>query len=171
LTETVELEPPSADDVRQEDNPTRKAVLAAIIRMLDGRPTVVPPGRLSVAALAREAGIDRAKLTTGAVRDLGSRFSAIVEAQSSVWTQHEIALNEELGRVRAQHKKLQKRHAELQTDRDKWKAAATSFARAVQVLKIENTNQSTRINALERRMNREGNVSDFPLRPMPPDEN
>lgn len=152
MTETPTVIPPSDDEIRREQNATRKSVLAAMLRMLEGRPEIAPRGRLSVASLAQEAGIPRSRLTTGSLRDLGERFAALIEAQNTPTTAKEIALSDALEKLGKEHQQLVEVHGRTLAERDQWKAAATSWARIVQVLKVENTNQQSAIESLQRRL-------------------
>jgi hypothetical protein len=153
---TESAQEPTAEEVRQENNPTRKAVMGAMVRMLEGRPNIATPGRLSVNALAQEAGIPRSRLVNGAMQDLGERFLAIAAARQQPTTAGEVALTKALEELREKHQQLRETHARTLAERDQWKAAANAFARIVHLLKVENTHHLTRIETLTRRLRRSG---------------
>lgn len=149
MTETP-VAPPTPEEVRREKNPSRVAVLNAIVRMLNGTPERVPRGRLSVASLAVEAEVNRNRLTKGNLSDLGQRFAALIEARSQPTTAMEIQLAEELDRLKAKHRALTEVHARALAEKEDWKKGTRSLARAVQVLEMENDALRVRNGALVR---------------------
>jgi hypothetical protein len=136
---------PTAAEIRAEQNESRRRILEAIVRLLEGSPRIAKPGRLSTAALAREAEVDRARLTTGGARDLGARFAALAAARSSPTTAKEIELAEQVDKLRARLETITTRHALLLEDRDRWKAMSETLGRALNVTERE-------IEILERRL-------------------
>lgn len=139
---------PPTREINAETNPTRKAVLAAMARMLAGTPTVVRPGLLSKAGLAREAGVDRNHVTQGSCRDLGDRLAALAQHQSTPTTALEAEQQARIDDLTAQLDQLTKSHTALRQDRDKWQAATHTLLRAIQVLRLEHTAMRSNIRVL-----------------------
>jgi len=97
-------------------------------RLLAGRP-LRSSGDLTIVALADEAGLRRNKLTHKHT-DLKDLFYAKVKARNGI-PASETKLRE---RITA----LEARIASLRQERDDYRAAAETFARAVHVLTVEN---------------------------------
>jgi hypothetical protein len=136
---TVEIpRVPTAVEVRAEKNESRRRVLEAIVRLLEGSPRIAKPGQLSVAALAREAEVDRARLTTGSARDLGARFAALAIERSAPTSAKEVELAEQIEKLRARLETITTRHTLLLEERDRWKAMGETLARALNVTEREN---------------------------------
>jgi chromosome segregation ATPase len=150
VTEDAGVAPPTPEEIKREKNASRVAVLNAMTRMLTGTPVRIPKGRLSVASLAVEAEVNRNQLTKGSLRDLGERFSALIEAQSRPTTAQEVRLSEELDRLKTRHREVTEVHARTVAEKEDWKKATTSLARMVQVLEKENASLRTRNEALRR---------------------
>ncbi|MQA35930.1 hypothetical protein [Modestobacter roseus] len=142
--------PPTLAEIKREKNPSRVAVLTAMVRMLNGTPERVPKGRLSVASLAVEAEVNRNRLTKGDLRDLSERFTAVMAALAEPTTASEIRLTEELDRLKAKHAALTETHGRTVAEKERWKQSTTSLARAVQVLEVENAAFRARNEALRR---------------------
>lgn len=110
------------------DDDEREAITAAMQRLLSGRP-LRSSGDLTIVALAEEAGLRRNKLTHKHT-DLKDLFYAEVKARNGI-PASETKLRE---RITA----LEARIASLRQERDDYRAAAETFARAVHVLTVEN---------------------------------
>ena len=136
---------PTAAEIHAEQNESRRRILEAMLRLLAGSPRIVKPGQLSTAALARESEVDRARLTTGSARDLGTRFAVLAAERSSPTTAKETELAERVEKLRARLETITARHALLLEDRDRWKAMSETLARALNVTERE-------IEILERRL-------------------
>lgn len=115
-------------------------------RLLDGIP-LRSDGKLTIVALAAEAGVKRHALTHKHT-DLKDRFYARIKAQQSV-PASEIALRE-------QNADLRRKLDDMRAERDEYKQAADALARALNVLTIEN-------DELRRKTSRTGQ----PTRPRP----
>lgn len=97
--------PVTAAEVKAERDPIRKAIKAAIMRMLDGHPLHVKPGCLTIKDLAIEYGIELqgAEACDGRLRyhlyedhiDLKNRFAALVKGLEGVATPREEKLMRE----------------------------------------------------------------------------
>jgi hypothetical protein len=110
------------------DDEERNAITAAMQRLLAGKP-LRSSGALTIVALAEEAGLRRNKLTHKHT-DLKDLFYAEVKACNGI-PASEIKLRE---RITA----LEARIASLRQERDDYRSAAETFARAVHVLTVEN---------------------------------
>jgi len=112
------------------DDEERQAITAVMQRLLAGKP-LRSSGSLDVVTLAEEAGLKRNKLTHKHT-DLKDLFYAERQARDGI-PGNEIKLRDEIALLKA-------RIATLQEDRDHYRAASETFARAMNVLTIENDN-------------------------------
>jgi hypothetical protein len=108
----------------------RKAITAAMQRLLAGKP-LRSSGELTIVALAAEAGLKRNKLTHKHV-DLKDLFNAECRARLGI-PDSELKLHEQIDQLKA-------REAELRAERDDYRTASETYARAIHVLTIENDN-------------------------------
>lgn len=106
----------------------RAEIEAAMSRLLDGIP-LRSDGKLTIVALAIEAGLKRHVLTHKHT-DLRDRFNAQVKAQHAVPASDAAAREEITG--------LRSKLDELRGERDEYKHAAEALARALNVLTSEN---------------------------------
>ncbi|KOX27038.1 hypothetical protein ADK67_14490 [Saccharothrix sp. NRRL B-16348] len=152
MTDPPAATAPTSREIDAEPHPTRKAVLAAMARMLSGRPNLTRPGLLSKAGLAREAQVDRNHVTQGSLRDLGDRLAALARAHRTPTTSLEAQQQAHIEQLTARLENLTATHAELRLDRDHWKASTHTLLRAVQVLRLEHTTMRADITVLTRRL-------------------
>lgn len=110
------------------DDDERTAITAAMQRLLAGRP-LRSSGDLTIVALSEEAGLRRNKLTHKHT-DLKDLFYAEVKARNGI-PASEIKLREQITALKT-------RIESLRQERDDYRAAAETFARAVHVLTVEN---------------------------------
>jgi len=110
------------------DDEERNAITAAMQRLLAGKP-LRSSGALTIVALAEEAGLRRNKLTHKHT-DLKDLFYAEVKARNGI-PASEIKLREQITALEA-------RIASLRQERDDYRSAAETFARAVHMLTVEN---------------------------------
>ncbi|RKS70671.1 hypothetical protein BZB76_5146 [Actinomadura pelletieri DSM 43383] len=108
----------------------REAITAAMHRLLAGKP-LRSSGELTIVALAAEAGLKRNKLTHKHV-DLKDLFNAERRARLGI-PDSELKLHEQIDRLKA-------KVAALRTERDDYRTASETFARAIHVLTVENDN-------------------------------
>lgn len=113
----------------------RDAITEAMRRLIAGTP-VRSPGNLDIVTLAQEAGLKRNKLTHKHT-DLRDAFYAERARRAGV-SEREIKLQEQIT-------ELTRRINELRDERDNYRAASEVFARAMNVLTIENDNLRTRL--------------------------
>lgn len=143
-----------------ETNPERKAIRAAMNRLLGGAPMTIPVGSApTVVNLAKEAGVKRGALTHRHT-DLQDEFRARAAAAAIEGkTIRELELEQELADAL---KEVQT----IREERTNWKNAADDFVRIIQTLELESENQRNVIEALKKRLERadqRGNVTN--LRP------
>jgi molybdopterin converting factor small subunit len=108
----------------------RAAITAAMTRLLSGTP-LRTSGNLDIVTLAAEAGLKRHHLTHKH-KDLKDLFYAQVKAQSGV-PDRERKLREEIDALKAKVESLR-------AERDDYRVASEVFARAMNVLTVENNN-------------------------------
>jgi len=155
---------PTVEEIRNETNPTRRSILAAMTRLLSCQPTTVKPGQISVAALAREAGIDRAKLTTGAHKDLGERLLALKEASQQPSTPQELALSDRVRMLAAQLAELDRKHRQAISERNDWRKRYEVLAHQAATLSRENARLS------EHALRARGGTRSLAVVPVPSDQ-
>lgn len=139
---------PTEQEVKAEKNPSRKAVLAAMLRLTEGR----SEQNMSVAGLAREAGIDRAKLTTGALKDLGDRMKAVAAAKDEAQTPREAALMTEVAKLKAVAREAKAATKEAKREAQSWRNTADTLALTVAALHNDLKKAETRIDMLNKQL-------------------
>lgn len=141
---------PTAAEIRDEQNATRKAILAAMRRLVDGE----SQQSFTVLGLAREAGINRAQLTTGAHRDLGRRMQALIADSLEPKSPKERELQARLDRAEEAVSEMRSKYDALKAERDDWEDTAKTVARAAQVLHLENNNLRSLLTARQKQLDR-----------------
>ncbi len=111
------------------DEQERQAITTAIERLLAGKP-LRSSGALDIVTLAEEAGLKRNKLTHRHT-DLKDLFYAERKARHGI-PDSEIKLRDEIAILKEEITKLR-------AERDDYRIASETFARAMNVLTIENT--------------------------------
>ena len=119
----------------------RFEIEAAMGRLLDGTP-LRSDGKLTIVALAVEAGVKRHVLTHKHT-DLRDLFYSRVKAHNAA-TANEAALREQNGELR-------RRLDNLRAERDEYKQASDALARALNVQTIENDALRGRLARLRQR--------------------
>jgi chromosome segregation ATPase len=112
------------------DEDERKAITEAMQRLLAGKP-LRSSGRLDIVTLAEEAGLKRNKLTHKHT-DLKDLLNAERRARDDV-PDSDLRLRDEITA-------LTKKIKALKEERDQYRTASETFARAINVLTIENDN-------------------------------
>lgn len=118
------------------DKDERAAITAAMQRLLAGKP-LHSSGDLTIVALAAEAGLKRNKLTHKHT-DLKDLFYAEVRARNG-FPDSELKLREQIAVLKAKIK-------DLQDERDDYRTASEVFARAINVLTVENDHLRKELN-------------------------
>ena len=112
-----------------DDAPSR--LLAAMVRVLSGRPAIAAPGDLTITAVAVEARLKRHHLTHKHT-DLKDLFYQLRD-------NHLNPVSEQQALAAAELDELKAKLAEAREDTRKWKATAHHFARTINVLTLENS--------------------------------
>lgn len=105
-------------------------ILAAMVRVLSGQPTIPTPGDLTITAVVAEAQVKRHLLT--------HKHTALKELFYQLRDTCNNPLIARAEMVTAGHAELKKKLAEARNEARDWKATAQTFARAIHVLTIEN---------------------------------
>ncbi len=106
----------------------RAAIAGAMQRLLAGKP-LQSSGELTIVTLAAEAGLKRNKLTHKHT-DLRDLFNAERRARLGI-PDSELKLREQIDQLKG-------RVTELRAERDDYRAANETYARAIHVLTVEN---------------------------------
>lgn len=118
------------DTEASDSDTTVTRLLGAMVRVLSGRPTHATPGDLTITAVATEAQLNRHHLTHKHT-DLKDLFYQLRDSHANPV----IAQAEEVAaEIAGLKEKLAKAHEETRH----WKATAHTFARAINVLTVEN---------------------------------
>jgi hypothetical protein len=108
---------------------TTTEILAAMVRVLSGNPTVATPGDLTVTAVVAEAQVKR-HLLTHKHTELKDLFYQLRDScNNPVLAQAE--------KVTAEHAELKNKLTEARKEAHDWRTTAQTFARAIHVLTIE----------------------------------
>lgn len=110
-------------------------ILAAMVRVLAGHPTIATPGDLTITAVVAEAQVKRHLLTHKhtALKDL---FYQLRDTGNN-------PLIARAEKATAEHAELKNKLAQARQEARDWKATAQTFARAIHVLTIENAQLKT----------------------------
>jgi chromosome segregation ATPase len=114
-------------------------LLAAMVRVLSGRTTRAEPGDLTITAVAVESGLKRHYLTHKHT-DLKDLFYQLRD-------HHGNPVKHDEAELKSQIEDLSRRLSDANDQRRKWKTTAETFARAIQVLTVENAQLQQRLGA------------------------
>ena len=126
---------PTIEEISSEKDLIRKAILNAMLRIIEGRPLHATVGAFTAKALAAEAQIDRSVLYQKHP-DLKDRFIYLRDHLHEP-SRAEVAVTDKLNSARDQIEHLERRVRETTAERDDWKRAAESLARALNVRERE----------------------------------
>ncbi|OMC07407.1 hypothetical protein A5735_02705 [Mycolicibacter heraklionensis] len=115
-------------------------LLAAMVRVLSGRPVIATPGDLTITAVAIESELKRHHLTHKHV-DLKDLFYQLRD-------HHQNPVKHDADQLRTEIEDLKRRLTEANAQRRKWKATAEAYARAIHLLTVENSKHSSAITRL-----------------------
>ncbi|MHA0286569.1 hypothetical protein ACXYX3_08965 [Mycobacterium sp. C3-094] len=115
-------------------------LLAAMVRVLSGRPVIATPGDLTITAVAIESGLKRHHLTHKHV-ELKDLFYQLRD-------HHQNPVKHDADQLRAEIEDLKRRLTEANAQRRKWKATAEAYARAIHILTVENSQHSSAVTRL-----------------------
>lgn len=127
--------PPTDDEINEERNPTRKAVLIAMRSLLTGDPAPKPinQGKRSVVALANESGVGRTRLVRGALSDLADWMDRAVAKQDEVVTPQEIEWNKKFQKMLDRALDAERKYAEARDKRKDLEAVVQALSEQLQV--------------------------------------
>lgn len=105
-------------------------ILAAMVRVLAGRPSTAAPGDMTITAVAVEADVKRHFLTHKHTELKDLFYDLRDNANNPVVAQQALA--------QAKRNELEDKLSEARDEIRKWKSTANTFARAIHALTIEN---------------------------------
>lgn len=140
---------PTLTEISEETDPVRKAILEAMLRIIEERPLQVQVGAHSVVALAQEAQIKRHWLTQRHT-DLKDRFIFIKNNYLEPPTP--VDEDERQAALLQQISELETRLAAVIEERNKWKASAQLFIRSMNVQEVDLAAKAQTIERLTRRL-------------------
>lgn len=154
---------PTLDEIREEKDPIRKEILAAMRPISEGTPLRVPVGAYSVVSLAEEAQVKRHWLNQRH-KDLRDRWAFIKDNYLEPHVEPEE--NERIAELQSKVHDLEQRLSRVQEERDNWKASAQLFIRALNVQEVELGKRDTVIARLNKRLERaaDGQLDDLSAR-------
>ncbi len=147
---------PTLEEVRAEPDQVRKAILEAILRVVEERPLHIEVGDYSVVGLADEAGVKRHWFNQRH-KDLRERYQFIRDhfLDPPPPVDEDARIEELLRRISV----LEARLAEAAVERDHWKTSAELFVRAMNVQEVDLATRDTTIARLKRRLEAASNSS------------
>ena len=110
---------PGNAEIAREKDPTRRAIIAAIQRILLGQPKHIPPGAISISHLAQEAQVGRHHLYQSHP-DLKDRYEYLRD-RSRQPTEKELGLRHELDEAKAKITQLRDLQARTHERSQNWK--------------------------------------------------
>ena len=148
--------PPTEQEIKAEQNPTRKAVLLAMRSLLTGEPVPKPAnrGKRSVVALANESGVGRTRLVRGALSDLGDWMDRAVAKQDEVVTPQEHEWNKKLNAMHERVLDAERRYKEARDKRDELQQVVQALAEQLQVSIKDRARLQGKLERLEMRSTR-----------------
>ena len=159
---------PDNAEIENEDDSSRRSILAAMQRILLGQPQRVPVGATSVSDLAKEAQLGRHVLYRSP--DLKDRFSYLRD-KSHQPTASEVQLHEQMAKLKSETTSLRELQSRTHEHAENWKALCTTLERAINVLQEELRQEHIKTERLTRRLNNlkeeSGSAPVIPLRPRP----
>ena len=126
---------PSNDEIEQESDAIRKAILSGMQRILLGQPRTVAPGADTFSHLAVEAQVKRHHLYQRHP-DLKDRFEFLRD-QSARRTDLETELEKRVEGLKIKVKRLTELQTTTRTEARHWRSVSETFARAINVLQEE----------------------------------
>ncbi|MEO8220380.1 MAG: hypothetical protein ABI563_06310 [Specibacter sp.] len=159
---------PNNAEIENEDDSSRRAILAAMQRILLGQPKWVPVGATSISDLAREAQVGRHVLYRAT--DLKDRFTYLRDTAHQP-TAPEQQLHEQIVKLKSEATSLRELQSRTHERAENWKALCTTLERAINVLQEELRQEQIKTERLARRLDnlkeKTGSAPVIPLRPHP----
>ncbi|WP_133057365.1 hypothetical protein [Mycolicibacterium iranicum] len=145
--------PPTDDEINEERNPTRKAVLVAMRSLLTGDPAPKPinQGKRSVVALANESGVGRTRLVRGALSDLADWMDRAVAKQDEVVTPQQIEWNKKVQKMLERALDAERKYAEARDKRNDLEAVVQALSEQLQVSIRDRARLQAKLDRLSRR--------------------
>ncbi|GLP76361.1 hypothetical protein TUM20983_34710 [Mycobacterium antarcticum] len=132
MTAPTELNTSSA---RPEDVVAQ--LLAAMVRILSGRPTKAEAGDLTITAVAVESGLKRHYLT--------HKHPELKDLFYQLRDHHDNPVKHDAAELKSEVDDLKRRLGDANAQRRKWKQTTDTFARAIHVLTLENSQLRQRL--------------------------
>ena len=137
LRSTQPTTPPEADDMTSPDQTTTMQrpedvvphLLAAMVRVLSGRPSKAEPADLTITAVAVESGLKRHYLT--------HKHPELKDLFYQLRDHHQNPVKHDAAQLKWEIDDLKRRLRDANDQRRRWKTTAETFARAFQVLTLE----------------------------------
>lgn len=104
-------------------------LLAAMVRVLSGRPSNAKPGDLTITAVAAESGLKRHYLT--------HKHPALKDLFYQLRDHHQNPVKHDASQLTSEIDDLKRRLGDANDQLRKWKATAETYGRAIQVLTLE----------------------------------
>jgi hypothetical protein len=104
-------------------------LLAAMVRVLSGRPSKAEPGDLTITAVAVESGLKRHYLT--------HKHPELKDLFYQLRDHHQNPVKHDAAQLKWEIDDLKRRLRDANDQRRRWKTTAETFARAIQVLTLE----------------------------------
>ena len=128
---------PGADDMTSPDQTTTMQraedvvphLLAAMVRVLSGRPSKAEPGDLTITAVAVESGLKRHYLT--------HKHPELKDLFYQLRDHHQNPVQHAAAQLKSEIDDLKRRLGDANDQRRKWKTTAETYARAIEVLTLE----------------------------------
>lgn len=153
---------PANSEIANEEEGIRRAILAAIQRIILGQPRLIAPGNTSLSGLAIEAGVPRHHLYQ-THPDLRARFEFLRDRPDQK-TQMELDLDARLRKAKLEIQRLVELQARTHERASTWKALTETLARAINVLQEELRQEQIKSGRLARKV--EGQVSTGSIAPL-----
>lgn len=159
---------PDNAEIENEDESSRRAILAAMQRILLGQPQRVPVGATTISDLAREAQLGRHVLYRSL--DLKDRFAYLRDAAHPP-TASEVQLHEHIAKLKSEAASLRELQSRTHERAENWKALCATLERAINVLQEELRQEQIKTVRLTHRLDNlkeeAGSAPVIPLRPHP----
>lgn len=166
MSETAAI--PNNAEIENESDSSRRAILAAMQRILLGQPHWVDVGATSISDLAREAQVGRHALYRAT--DLKDRFAYLRDKEHQP-TASEVQLHDHIAKLKSEATSLRELQSRTLERAENWKALCSTLERAINVLQEELRQEQIKTERLTRRFDNlkeeTGSAPVIPLRPRP----
>lgn len=125
---------PDNEEIENDDNSSRRSILAAMQRILLGQPKWAPIGATSISDLAREAQIGRHELYRSL--NIKDRF-AFIRNTAHQPTASEVQHHAQIAKLKSEATDLRQFQPRTHQRTESWKALCTTLERVINVLQEE----------------------------------